>query len=87
MTKRPQPPPTPREIDCMLAIRKHTTGAQGPSLKEIAEEMGLTSLHTVLFHLDNLAKKKLVRRVARIPRSIRLTSRGLAALEKAGEEQ
>ncbi|WP_026459403.1 transcriptional repressor LexA [Schaalia vaccimaxillae] len=79
MTNEPQL--RPRHIEILRVI--HTkVDARGfpPSVREIAELVGLSSPSTVKHHLDSLEQAGYIQRVPGLPRALELTETGLAAI-------
>lgn len=79
---------TKRQHDILSFIEQFITEkGYSPSLNEIGEGLGLSSLATVHVHLRNLEKKKLIKRLWNHSRSIELTNKSRetrAAQQMAG---
>ena len=57
-----------------------------PTMREIGDQMGITSVHGVFCHLTALKRKGLVETDANKARALRLTERGYAAVEGGKDE-
>lgn len=68
-------PLTPRQAAVLAAIEELSAGDIAPSLREIADRVGLRSLATVSKHVDHLRAKGYVRTELNQRRSIMLTGR------------
>lgn len=72
---------TKRQVQILeLVSSLRERNGYSPTIREIAEELGLSSVATVAEHLDSLEKKGLVSRERDRSRSLRLTPQGRSAL-------
>jgi repressor LexA len=63
---------TPRQAEAVAFIRANSQ-LYGPTVREIAAAMGISSVNGVQGHLDALEKKGVVRRTPGVARGIELT--------------
>jgi repressor LexA len=65
-------PALPRTQAAVLRCIRETVASRGypPSVREIAQVVGLSSSGTVVYHLQQLAEKGWIRRVPGQPRAI-----------------
>lgn len=69
MTTEPTPPLTTRQAQA-LAFIKANAAMYGPTIREIAEAMGIRSPNGVVCHLDALERKGLIKRTPMKSRAI-----------------
>ncbi len=69
MTTEPTAPLTNRQAEALAFIRANV-GMYGPTIREIAEAMGIRSPNGVVGHLKALERKGLLRRIPKSTRGI-----------------
>ena len=69
MTTTEQRPMTPRQ-EQVLEFIKANMGLYGPTVREIAEQMGIKNHNAVFHHLNALEKKGAIRRIPGKSRNI-----------------
>lgn len=82
-----QPNLSPRQIQILEVVRASVDGhGYPPSVREIADRVGLASPSTVKHHLDALERAGCLQRVPGRPRALEVSPRGRAALPTRGRE-
>lgn len=73
--------PTSRQLE-VLRLLRDLTAARGyaPTLSELRDGLRVSSVYTVVGHVDALDRRGLVERDERVARSLRLTAAGRAVL-------
>jgi len=71
------PNPSQRQLELLRVVHGYyTEKGYSPSRRDLAEKMGVKSIHTIQGLVDILVEKGLLLRSARISRSLALTERG-----------
>ncbi len=84
MSHADRPELTARQAAVLTCIRTHTLANHyAPTIREIGDEVGLSSTSSVKYQLDSLADLGYLRRDTRRPRTMELTELGLAYGEEA----
>ena len=79
---------TARQAAVLACIRDHTLrNHYAPTIREIGEEVGLSSTSSVKYQLDTLAHLGYLQRDTRRPRTMELTAAGLAYGHEEGPSQ
>lgn len=74
-------PPTARQLEVLAVIADYTEGhGYPPALADLRAALGVSSVHTVVCHLDALRRRGLVESTPRVARSLRLTAAGRRVL-------
>ncbi len=75
----PTPPLTDRQVAVLTCIRSHMMkNHHSPTIREIGDEVGLSSTSSVKYQLDTLVELGYIRRDTRLPRTMDLTEQGYA---------
>lgn len=79
--KRAPAPPTRRQIEVLRTIQEHSKShGFAPTIRELGDQLGISSTNGVNCHLQLLERKGLLTRRARASRTIQLTPAGRRAV-------
>lgn len=88
MEKPDRPALTERQAAVLMCIRTHRLrNHYAPTIREIGDEVGLSSTSSVKYQLDSLAELGYLRRDTRRPRTMELTDLGMSYGEAAAVRQ